>query len=104
MKLRISQTLYADLKRARAWSGASIAEIARRAWRRYGSEIGNVVLDDFRDCTTTGGTCIDVPKHCTAAVLVWYLSHYDIPDNADAFTTELREGIDYLVDNGEDKQ
>ena len=102
MKLRISQNLYDELKRARAWSGVSIADICRRAYRRYQRLTNSVVLDEFRDNTTTDGTVIDAPDGCTGAVLWFYLSAYEIPRYfRKQFDTPLVEGIDYIIQPNE---
>jgi len=101
MKLRVSNKLFSDLSRARAWSGASITEIARRACRRACHS--NVALSGIRDSATTGGVVITVPDDLgppklVRGVLSWYLEQYAIPAEPARFETPLREGVDYLVE------
>ena len=98
MKLRISAQLNTDLQRARAWSGASIPEICRRAFRKAGAY---VVTVDIPATTTYGGTVVDVPMLATPkimrTVLTWYLAQYSIPEAPAAFVTDERAGVDYIV-------
>jgi hypothetical protein len=103
VKVRVSKQLFDTLKRAREWSGASIAEIARRAFRRYSRD--NVALDEFGDNATTGGVVITVPIEADPdtirRVLVYYLGLYDIPKAPDKFETPLRAGVDYVIERAE---
>lgn len=105
MKLRISAQLNTDLQRARAWSGASIPEICRRAFRKAGP---NVVTVDNPATTTYGGTVIDVPMLATPkimrTVLTWYLEQYEIPDAPDVFVPDKCAGVDYIIIETEDNR
>ena len=103
MKLRVSTDLFNRLSRARAWSGCSFAEIARKAYCKFCRRA--VVLTQFQDSTTYKGTVIQVPDtlspDATRSLLVWYLSQYDIPEAPEGFTTDQREGVDYIVEGVE---
>jgi len=109
MNIRIPPGLARQLRAASLWSGAPIAEIVRRAFRRYHrlSAMPPAYREPPAGPDSTVYRLEDVPAGLPASlvrdVLAWYLSQYDIPTTPTGFRTELRDGIDYIIEDAEDK-
>lgn len=85
IRLRLSQKLAKQLKRAAKVYEMPEAEVFRRAMRYYSRRAGTVNLDGFEDTTTYGGDilkvkvpeCFITTGDMARTILNWYLGLWD---------------------------
>lgn len=107
MKLRVSRELYERLKGTSETYSVDMADIMRRAlrkWRRLQPR-DCVVPARYHDGTTYRGPVLTmdlqglddgVSPEGLRSIINWYLD--SVPAEPDRFIPTLREGVDYLVE------